>query len=576
MAKQRRVWGQWLPAVCTASLMLLTVIPPSAAVAETGNDQAAVRMIKAEATGKNTIEITFDGPLTAFDPADIEIDSAMGDWLALNPKLTPNLSVESAEIHRNTQGQSVAVLQTVQALKADATITRPANEDPASLRSPYYKGDPVKDKQQADYLLSWQMDNGGWYKYSEKDQYGRPWDGQEKKSDWRTREGGDIGTIDNNATTKEMLFLALMYKQTGDTRYRDAVKRGVDFLLTMQYPSGGWPQVYPARGNYSDYVTYNDNAMMHAMETLTDIAVRKYPYNSDIADAATIERIHTALERGVEYILKSQIVSNGRLTAWCAQHDPVTYEPREARAYEHPSISGSESVEIVKYLMSIPHPSEAVKKSVNAALQWFRDAKVPGMKYVSADPNGVYFVPDPNSTIWYRFYEICTGLPIFSGRDGVIKHSILEIEKERRDGYAWAGTWPQKLLSIAETTGYYENRVYVKITGAASHNDSGQTLEQGQLVRVEDRINPTITLDEPGRLTGNHYNTKDHRLTVTGKLDEPGDVKVNGVSIELNEDLSFRTSVNLVPGMNTITVNAVDWAGNESTAGFKAVPNNGG
>ncbi len=40
---------------------------------------------------------------------------------------------------------------------------------------------------------------------------------------------------------------------------------------------------------------------------------------------------------------------------------------------------------------------------------------------------------------WARFSEIGTNRPIFAGRDGVVRYSVDEIEKERQDGY---GDWP--------------------------------------------------------------------------------------------------------------------------------------
>ena len=49
--------------------------------------------------------------------------------------------------------------------------------------------------------------------------------------------------------------------------------------------------------------------------------------------------------------------------------------------------------------------------------------------------------------MWARFYEIETNQPIFSGRDGVKKYSLAEIEYERRNGYAWLGYWPETLLA---------------------------------------------------------------------------------------------------------------------------------
>jgi PelA/Pel-15E family pectate lyase len=51
-------------------------------------------------------------------------------------------------------------------------------------------------------------------------------------------------------------------------------------------------------------------------------------------------------------------------------------------------------------------------------------------------------VKDPNAPpLWARFYEIENNRPFFSGRDGVKKYTMAEIEQERRRGYAWYGNW---------------------------------------------------------------------------------------------------------------------------------------
>jgi PelA/Pel-15E family pectate lyase len=226
--------------------------------------------------------------------------------------------------------------------------------------------------------------------------------------------------------------------------------------------------------------------MVRVMNVLTMVSQKKFPFNSDIVNKELSEQINLSLNHGVDYILKSQIKVNGELTAWCAQHDPVTYEPKEARSYEHPSLSGSESVGIVQYLMSLPNPSIEIQSAIDGAINWFEEAKIEEMKYVSGDPAGQYFYPDLASNTWYRFYEIGTNRPIFSGRDGLIKHNILEIEQERRDGYRWAGEWPQKLLDVTNTTGYYENRVYVRVVGDRSQNAAGESLKIGSLYKVED------------------------------------------------------------------------------------------
>ena len=54
---------------------------------------------------------------------------------------------------------------------------------------------------------------------------------------------------------------------------------------------------------------------------------------------------------------------------------------------------------------------------------------------------------DPDAPpLWARFYEIDTNRPMFSGRDGVKKYDIAEIESERRNGYAWHGAWGADVL----------------------------------------------------------------------------------------------------------------------------------
>ncbi len=48
--------------------------------------------------------------------------------------------------------------------------------------------------------------------------------------------------------------------------------------------------------------------------------------------------------------------------------------------------------------------------------------------------------------MWARFYDLETCKPFFSGRDGLKKYTLAEIENERRIHYAWYGTWANELL----------------------------------------------------------------------------------------------------------------------------------
>lgn len=327
------------------------------------------------------------------------------------------------------------------------------------LKADYVTGNLQVDSELARNVMTWQMDHGGWYKFDD-DRYKRPWNGEESRSGVKLSDGTEIGIIDNNATVDQILFLALMYRESGDPQLRASVMNGIDFLLRMQYDSGGWPQVYPANNSYADYVTFNDNAMMRVMNMLKLVAEQRYPFDSDVVGEVRIQQTKDALEAGLDYILNAQIEVDGYPTAWSAQHDPITYEAKEGRIYEHPSLSGSESVAIVQYLLAIPDPSDNIKKAIVGALRWFDRVKLEGYTYEAGDPRGAFFYYDGESVSWYRFYQIGTNHPIFSGRDGMIKHSIQQLEKERADGYRWAGDWAKELLQYIDTLDYYKEVSY--------------------------------------------------------------------------------------------------------------------
>jgi PelA/Pel-15E family pectate lyase len=324
------------------------------------------------------------------------------------------------------------------------------------------------DRARADTMITWQMPHGGFYKNAVK-VYDTAWDGKAERSGWTGADGVELGTIDNDATVTELLFLADVYRRSGGTTYRDAARKALDFLLTMQYPSGGWPQVYPARTGtvYSNYVTFNDDAMARVLALLDHAAQRKAPLDGDVFTATQRDKLAAAIDKGVDFILKAQIVQNGVKTVWCAQHDPVTYVPRGARAFELASKSGKESVLIVTFLMTRPQ-TPAIKAAVKAAIAWYRSSavKVDNTAYVnrsssSSDDTYNPIVAKSGSTMWYRFYDLDADTGFFSGRlptdnpPGMGKrYNIMEIEPERRYGYQWGGAYGTQLFAYTDSVGY--------------------------------------------------------------------------------------------------------------------------
>ena len=299
----------------------------------------------------------------------------------------------------------------------------------------------------AENLLLYQHPNGGWGKNIDM---ARPLDAAERQ---QVREASrTVETIiDNGATHTQLRYLARVNAAAPEARFQEAFVRGLDHLLEAEYDRGGWPMIYPLQDGYYSHITFNDNSMIGVMRLLRDVAAGQTPYA--FVDPARRARARAATDRGLAIILATQIVVDGEKTAWCAQYDAQTLEPRPARTYELVSISGSESVGIVEYLMDIEDPSPEVVAAVEGAVRWFEEVKLTGLELKTirdeALPRGYDRVVVENPAappLWARFYAIDTNRPMFVGRDGVVRDRLADIEHERRIGYAYLGGWPRDLL----------------------------------------------------------------------------------------------------------------------------------
>ena len=290
-------------------------------------------------------------------------------------------------------------------------------------------------------VLSWQSAQGSWPK------------NQDTTRDLSQEDPGKIaGTFDNGATTGELRFLARAFAATGNNRCRAAVLKGLDHILAAQYPTGGWPQYYPPGKQYHRHITFNDGSMVRLLQFLRDV---ERSAQFDLVDAPRRKAAHAAFERGIECILKCQVVMAGKPTVWCAQHDELDLSPRPGRAYELVSLSGAESADILALLMSLERPSPAVGRAIEGGAMWFETAKLTGIRVVKVNGDRTV-VKDPTARpLWARFYEIGTNRPIFCGRDGVKRATLAEIEPERRNGYAWYGNWGE---SVAQEFAAWKRR----------------------------------------------------------------------------------------------------------------------
>lgn len=315
----------------------------------------------------------------------------------------------------------------------------------------YFKSDEARLV--GDQILLYQRVTGGWPKNIDM---AKPLSDKERTLILADKQKRDDSTTDNGATTSQMIFLARLYQQTKDKRYRDGFRQGVEYLLSGQYENGGWPQFWPEMRDYQIHITYNDDAMVNTMTLLRDMAEQKEPYQGDLTDETLRQRMQAAFDKGIECILATQIIVDGQPTVWCQQHDRETLKPAKARAYELPSYCSQESAAITMLLMQLPHPDERVKRAVNAAMRWFDQHKIAGYKVVRRGTRGnsdydTRLEEDPDAQpIWARFYDLEHGEPFVCDRDGIPRRHLSEIGSERRNGYGWYNSRPAMLFPIYE------------------------------------------------------------------------------------------------------------------------------
>ena len=273
-----------------------------------------------------------------------------------------------------------------------------------------------------------------------------------------------VGTLDNDATNTELHFLAEMAAawpgREGDS-YRASFLRGVAYLLRSQYPNGGWPQVWPLEGGYHDAVTINDDAVTESVEVLTRVGDGKdvlleggSTESYAFVPAAIRLAARAAAAKGLACILRAQVRVGGKLTVWAQQYDPLTLEPVAARNFEPAALSSGESASVMQYLMGLPRPSADVVRAVDAGAAWFESHKVMGYTWSGgrATPGGRHLTAMAGAgPLWARFYSLGDpakggGKPIFGDRDKTIHDDVSEISLERRNGYAWYGDGPKRVL----------------------------------------------------------------------------------------------------------------------------------
>lgn len=317
---------------------------------------------------------------------------------------------------------------------------------PLNKPAEWYAG--TEARRTADHVVSFQTPAGGWSKNLDLADHARRTGESFAPNNLSTHlSPGDfdtpkdpqwnyVGTLDNDATTTEIRFLAKVAASGGDVaNYRASILRGIGYLLAAQFPNGGWPQVWPLEGGYHDAITFNDGAVTETLETLEAAASGKDEFAFVPAELRT--RAAASVKRGIEIILRTQIVSGNQRTVWAQQHDALTLQPVSGRNYEPAAKCSSESAAMVVFLMGLQDPPPAVVDAVYAAVDWFRKTAIRGIAFERGSDGRKRTDAPGAGPLWARYYGVETDLAVFGDRDQSIHDDVNELSLERRNGYSW-------------------------------------------------------------------------------------------------------------------------------------------
>jgi hypothetical protein len=229
--------------------------------------------------------------------------------------------------------------------------------------------------------------------------------------DTETGKRRNRSTLDDNKTQSALLFLlelAHLPESRDDRELQEALRYGLDALLSAQFPNGGWPQQFsgpadPAtpvkKASYPDewprtfpavkydgFYTLNDGNM----EELVKLLLRAHELSGEA-------RYLEAAKKAGEFFLLAQMPEPQ--PGWAQQYN-FDMQPVWARKFEPPSVSGGETIGVLRALIDlwVVTGEERFLQPAPAALKWMESSALPDGRHA-------------------RFYELQTNKPLYFVKD---------------------------------------------------------------------------------------------------------------------------------------------------------------
>ncbi len=187
----------------------------------------------------------------------------------------------------------------------------------------------------------------------------------------------DVSSVYNGATTAELKYLAkyITANKPEDSKYQDAFVKGIKYLLTTQRDNGGWSMNPGSESGFNANIEVGNKAMTEVLTLLSDIAILNNQDYVFARKAMNVDEIKSAVEKGNDFIVKSQISNNNKKSGWATQYDK-SGNVTMGHTYERESVSSYTTKDVIDYLMTIHNPSQDIKDAVESAYSWLKDVKI--------------------------------------------------------------------------------------------------------------------------------------------------------------------------------------------------------
>ena len=265
-------------------------------------------------------------------------------------------------------------------------------------------------------LVRGQLRSGGWAYHIDFDPKKRlnsayrvdpPRDGQ---NNW--------STLDDNTSQASLRFLMRMDQVLAfkDETIHEATRFGLDSLLKVQHPNGGfsqgfdglvdhevrpvqkasypdtWPRTHPQPHHHKQFYTLNDNLLHDVVDVLLD------------AEAIYGEqRFRDAALKVGDFLILAQMPDPQ--PGWAQQYD-FEMHPAWARRFEPPAITGGESQGAMRTLLKLYRATGQRRflEPLQRALEYYQRSRLPDGKLA-------------------RFYELRTNRPLYFTLDYALTYS---------------------------------------------------------------------------------------------------------------------------------------------------------